>query len=146
MAASTPLFPASLISAEVASALPDGFTIRPLEKGDFGRGFVECLRNLTWMGDCSLAQLEARYDDMDTQGKGPYFYLVIEHQARIVGTGAVVVEKKLWVLDATSRPPSSLLTSTGQHSELRPRRPCRGDLRRGAAQTKGSGAGHAPRP
>lgn len=36
-----------------------------------------------------------RYDDMDTGGKGPYYYLVIERERKIVGTGAVIVEKKL---------------------------------------------------
>lgn len=97
MAASTPLFPASLISAEVVSSLPDGFTIRPLEKGDFAKGFVECLAGLTWMGNLSVGQLESRYDEMDTQGKGPYYYVVIEHQGHVVGTGAVIVEKKLFV-------------------------------------------------
>ncbi|KAM4055821.1 acetyltransferase (GNAT) family protein [Hirsutella rhossiliensis] len=94
MAASSPLFPASLISAEIVSWLPAGFSIRPLEKSDFGKGFVQCLGGLTWMGDVTVEQLEARYDDMDTQGKGPYYYAVIEHQGRIVGTGAVIVEKK----------------------------------------------------
>ena len=37
------LFPASLISAEVTGALPEGFAIRPLARGDHARGLYECL-------------------------------------------------------------------------------------------------------
>lgn len=90
-----PLFPASLISAEASSACPEGYTIRPLDRTDYAKGFLECLQDLTWTGDQTEEEWTARYDEMDTQGKGPYYYLVIEHQGRIVGTGAVVVEKKL---------------------------------------------------
>jgi glucosamine-phosphate N-acetyltransferase len=90
-----PLFPASLISQDVISALPEGYTIRPLEKTDYAKGFLTCLQDLTWTGDQTEQEFNERYDDMDTQGKGPYYYLVIEHEGRIVGTGAVIVEKKL---------------------------------------------------
>lgn len=34
---------------------------------------------------------------MDTQGKGGYFLLVIDDGNRIVGTGALIVERKLYV-------------------------------------------------
>lgn len=95
MATSPPMFPASHISTEIAASLPDSFTIRPLQKTDFARGFLECLRDLTWMGDLTEQEFNERYDEMDTNGKGPYYYLVIEHEDRIVGTGAVVAEKKL---------------------------------------------------
>ena len=95
MAAPRPLFPASLISAEVTSSLPDGYGIRPLDKGDYAKGFLECLRDLTWMGNVTVDEFNERYDEMDTGGMGPYFYVVIEHRGRIVGTGAVIVEKKL---------------------------------------------------
>lgn len=95
MAAPRPLFPASLISAEVAASLPDGFTVRPLDRGDYARGFLECLRDLTWMGDLSADDFNERYDEMDSGGRGPYYYVVIEHRGRVVGTGAVIVEKKL---------------------------------------------------
>lgn len=79
MAVSSPMFPASLVAADVVSSLPDGFTIRPMEKADLGRGFVDCLRELAWVGEPKAEQLERRYDDMDSQGKGPYYYVVVEH-------------------------------------------------------------------
>ncbi|KAK5993085.1 Glucosamine 6-phosphate N-acetyltransferase [Cladobotryum mycophilum] len=94
MAGSSPMFPASLISSETAVSLPEGFKIRPLEKGDYAKGFLECLRDLTWMGNLTEAEFNERYDEMSSLGKGPYYYLVIEHQGRVVGTGAVIVEKK----------------------------------------------------
>lgn len=98
MAPGDPLFSASLISPEIANALPDQFVIRPLEKADYGRGFIECLRDLTWMANPTQEEFNERYEEIDTKGKGPYYYLVIEHQGRIVGTGIVVAEKKLQVV------------------------------------------------
>lgn len=91
----TPLFPASHISQAAAAAFPEGYTIRPLEKGDFAKGFVECLRDLTFMDQMTEAEFNERYDEIDTNGKGPYYYLVIEHGGKIIGTGLVLAEKKL---------------------------------------------------
>ncbi|KAJ3498491.1 hypothetical protein NLG97_g1093 [Lecanicillium saksenae] len=93
-APTTPLFPASLIGSDEASAFPAGFTIRPLQKGDYAKGFIECLRDLTWMAEVTESEFNERYDEMDSGGKGPYYYLVIEYEGRIVGTGLVLAEKK----------------------------------------------------
>lgn len=95
MSPSSPIFPASLLSSDAVAALPDGYTIRPLEKGDYAKGFLECLRDLTWMDNVTEQEFNERYEEMDTNGQGPYYYLVIEASGRIVGTGAVIVEKKL---------------------------------------------------
>lgn len=94
-APNTPLFSASLIAPEAVAAFPAGYEIRPLQKGDYAKGFIECLRDLTWMADVTEAEFNERYDEMDTGGKGPYYYLVVEHAGRIVGTGLVLAEKKL---------------------------------------------------
>ncbi|RDW62280.1 hypothetical protein BP6252_11713 [Coleophoma cylindrospora] len=91
---STSLFDASLISPEVASSFPDGYQVRPLERGDYAKGFFECLQVLTSTGDISSQQFDERFDWMSTQGKGTYFFLVIEAEGRIVGTGALIVERK----------------------------------------------------
>jgi hypothetical protein len=48
---SMPLFSASLISPDVAAQLPEGYTIRPLQKGDYQKGFLDVLRVLTTVGD-----------------------------------------------------------------------------------------------
>lgn len=92
------LFPASLISAEVTGSLPESFTIRPLARDDHARGFYECLAVLTWVGDPapSADEFRARFDDM-ARADGTYYFLVVEHAGRVVGTGEIIVEKKLCV-------------------------------------------------
>ncbi|KAI1383978.1 acyl-CoA N-acyltransferase [Hypoxylon trugodes] len=87
------LFSASLISPDVSNSFPDGFVIRPLERGDYSKGFLDCMKVLTYIGDVTEAEFLERYDEM-VEAKGTYYFLVIEHQGRIVGTGALVVEKK----------------------------------------------------
>lgn len=94
---SSPLFPPSLIDESIGASLALGFVIRPLQKDDYGRGFLQCLGDLTWTGEQTAGEFGARYDELDTNGRGPYYYVVIEHEGRIVATGAVVVEKKLCV-------------------------------------------------
>ncbi|KAI0105812.1 acyl-CoA N-acyltransferase [Daldinia grandis] len=93
MGSTEALFSASLISPEVSGSFPADFTIRPLEKGDYAKGFLDCLRVLTWMGEVSEAEFNERFDEM-LEAKGTYYFTVIEHAGRIVGTGALVVEKK----------------------------------------------------
>ncbi|KAI0396449.1 acyl-CoA N-acyltransferase [Xylariaceae sp. FL0594] len=89
------LFPASYISAEVTSSLPDDYVIRPLSRDDHGKGFYDCLGVLTWVGDPAPTEAEfrARFDEM-RDAKGTYFFTVVEFGGRIVGTGCVVVERK----------------------------------------------------
>lgn len=90
-----PLFPpALLINDATALSLPEGFTLRPLEKADFQRGYLDVLRVLTWVGDISEAQWAERYDEM-ARLTGTYYLMVIEHHGRIVGTGSLIVERKL---------------------------------------------------
>lgn len=92
------LFSPQLISPEVAESLPPSYTIRALEKADFHRGFLDVLRVLTKVGDVSEERWNERYEWMDTQGKGGYFILVVHDGERIVATGALIVERKLYVL------------------------------------------------
>lgn len=49
--ASTPLFSADLISAEVVAQLPEGYNCRPIQKDDYHNGFLDVLRVLTTVGD-----------------------------------------------------------------------------------------------
>lgn len=92
------LFPPSLISpspsAPAPALLPDGFAIRPLRRDDFGRGYLDCLRALTWVGDLSEGEWARRYDEM-AAARGTYYLLAVEHEGRVVGTGSLVVERKL---------------------------------------------------
>lgn len=91
------LFPSSLISPAVLSALPSNYTCRPLRSSDYDAGFLDVLRVLTTVGDISRAQWDERYGWMQ-QREGEYYILVItDGEERVVGTGALVVERKLYV-------------------------------------------------
>jgi len=96
--ASIPLFSPSLIPNSVLSALPPGYTIRPLEANDYHEGFLDVLRVLTTVGDISEAAWSERYGWM-AQRNAEYFLIVVLDDSRpagskIVGTGALIVEKK----------------------------------------------------
>jgi len=88
------LFGPELISPTIAASLPPTYTLRALRKSDYAIGFLDVLRVLTTVGDISEEAWNERYDWMNGQGKGGYYLLVIEDQGRIVGTGALLVERK----------------------------------------------------
>lgn len=91
------LWSSSLISPEVATSLPEGYKARPLERSDFSKGYLDCLRVLTHVEDLSEEQFYERYDEMSAINavKPTYHLLVVEHQGKIVGTGSLIVERKL---------------------------------------------------
>jgi glucosamine-phosphate N-acetyltransferase len=89
------LFTNDLISPTIAASLPPTYVLRPLRRSDYALGFLDCLRVLTTVGDITQEEWNGRYDWMNTQGKGGYYLMVIEDQGRIVGTGALIVERKL---------------------------------------------------
>lgn len=95
MAALDDLFDPALISAEAKAAFPESYIVRPLQREDYRKGFFDCLSVLTYVGDISEERFLERYDWMATQGKGVHYFLVVEHDSRIVGTGTLVVERKL---------------------------------------------------
>lgn len=96
MADREPLFSPSLLSKEVVSSLPAGFSIRPLRREDFKKGYLDCLRVLTWVGDLTEEEWNSRFDEM-ARATGTYYLLALEHENRVVGTGSLVVERKLYV-------------------------------------------------
>ena len=91
------LFADDLISPTIAATLPPTYVLRPLRKSDYAIGFLDVLRVLTTVGDITEEEWNGRYDWMNTQGKGGYYIMVIEDQGKIVGTGALLVERKLCV-------------------------------------------------
>ncbi|KAJ3120803.1 Glucosamine-phosphate N-acetyltransferase-like protein [Nowakowskiella sp. JEL0407] len=70
------LFDKLYISGDVQNALPAGFVVRPLEIGDYEKGFLEALEMLTSVGKMSKGQF------IDTK------------KAKIVGAGTIFVERK----------------------------------------------------
>lgn len=90
----TPLFSPTLLSPTVLSRLPPTYTLRPLLRTDFSLGFLDVLRVLTSVGDVSESAFQARYDLMARTPETYYVLVVCNGEGRIVGTGALVVERK----------------------------------------------------
>lgn len=88
------LFGDDLVSPHVAAALPSGYKIRALRQADYHAGFLDCLRVLTTVGDISEDQFAERFEWIKRQD-GSYYVLVIEDGGRVVGTGALIAERKL---------------------------------------------------
>jgi len=91
------LFSPSLISPNVVSALPEGYTIRPLQRADFSSGFLDVLRVLTHVGDVTQQEFEKRFDEMKAGAGGYHILVILDAEQKIVGTGALIVERKLYV-------------------------------------------------
>ncbi|TLS22105.1 uncharacterized protein PpBr36_09233 [Pyricularia pennisetigena] len=89
------LFSLDLISPEVAAALPEGYKMRSLRKSDYDSGYLDCLRVLTTVGEFDRSAFEVRFDEF-AQSPGSYYILVVEDaEGRVVGTGALIVERKI---------------------------------------------------
>jgi len=91
---SDPIFSPSLLPADSTTTLPATYKVRPLERGDYSRGFLDCLADLTWIGDCGEEDFYERYDWLATKGKDWYYCLVVDDGARIVATATLIVERK----------------------------------------------------
>lgn len=89
-----PLFPASLISPEVISVLPTDYTIRPLRRSDYGRGYLDVLRVLTTVGEISEEQWNQRYEWISSRNDEYYMLVICDGADRVVGTGSLIVERK----------------------------------------------------
>ena len=95
-----PLFSPDLIAPHVSSALPPGYAMRPLQRGDYDNTFLDVLRVLTQVGDITRGEFEGRFDEMRTRGAGAGAYhvlVILNGEGKIVGTGALIVERKLYV-------------------------------------------------
>ena len=100
------LFSQALISKEIAQTLPSGYTLRPIQSGDFERGVLDVLQVLTSVGDVSRAKflgmaLVNRADierfEWMRRRNDTYFMIVIENDKNtIVGVGTLLVEAKLY--------------------------------------------------
>lgn len=89
------LFAPTLISPEVAKALPEGYTIRPLQRNDHSAGVLDVLRVLTTVGEVSPEAFVKRFDAMKAAAGCYHTIVIIDAGGKIVGTGALVVEMKL---------------------------------------------------
>ena len=92
---SDPLFSPSLISPQAISALPEGYTIRPLQRNDYDNTFLDVLRVLTHVGDITKQEFEGQFDQMKAGSGGNHILVILDGEGKVVGTGALVVERKL---------------------------------------------------
>ena len=95
----TSLFSNDFISLKVLETLPEGYICRPLQRGDFKLGHLDVLRGLTHVGEITEAEWTDRFDALKASN-GTYYVVVLvqkegDVEKRVVGTGTLVVEKKL---------------------------------------------------
>ncbi|KAH8730647.1 glucosamine 6-phosphate N-acetyltransferase [Phaeosphaeriaceae sp. PMI808] len=92
--ATAPLFASDLISPAVVKELPEGYSCRPIRKNDYHNGFLDVLRVLTTVGDVTDEQWNERYDWMYKRNDEYYLLCITDSSDKIVGTGALLVERK----------------------------------------------------
>ncbi|XP_076047569.1 glucosamine 6-phosphate N-acetyltransferase [Oratosquilla oratoria] len=80
-----------------------GLKVRPLRRGDYDRGFLKLLEQLTKVGDISREQFEKRFEIM-RQNKDHYYVTVIEdlNTGEIVASATLAVEFK-FIRNCTKR-------------------------------------------
>ncbi|KAL2042684.1 hypothetical protein N7G274_004443 [Stereocaulon virgatum] len=89
-----PLFSTTLISPLVKSALPEKYTMRPLQRSDYAAGVLDVLKVLTTVGDITEEAWTERYDWMAKRGDEYFVLVVCDGSGKCVGTGCVFVERK----------------------------------------------------
>lgn len=91
-----PIFLPHLIPQNVQNLLPETLKLRPLQSNDYQLGHLEILGGLTHVGSITESAWLDRFEWMMGCG-GSYYVVVIEdlEGKRIVGTGTLIVEKKL---------------------------------------------------
>ena len=94
-AAANTLFSPELISPTVYAALPEGYSMRPLQRDDFDNGFLDVLRVLTHVGEVTKEEFGSRFDQMKGSAGGYHILVIMDGESKIVGTGALIVERKL---------------------------------------------------
>ncbi|XP_077285145.1 glucosamine 6-phosphate N-acetyltransferase [Arctopsyche grandis] len=68
--------------------------VRPLQRGDYDKGFLQLLGQLTSVGNCTRKQFDERFTFM--KDAGGYFVTVIEdtRSQKIIGSATLTVEQK----------------------------------------------------
>ncbi|CAJ0626388.1 9173_t:CDS:2 [Entrophospora sp. SA101] len=87
------LFEQSLISSEIQNSLPINYKLRPLAKNDFEKGVIECLGQLSVIGNPSKEQFIEHFNQMKSS-KGYYIIVIENEEEKIVGVGTLLVELK----------------------------------------------------
>lgn len=94
MVLSNSLFDSEVLGTSVSTMIPANHVLRPLELSDYRKGYIDCLSNLTEVGNMTEQTFAETFEDM--QRAGGYFIVVIEDLScqQIVASGTLVVEQK----------------------------------------------------
>lgn len=81
----------------------EGLIVRPLALGDFHRGYMELLTQLTKVGDVTQEQFEDRFNQMKACND-TYYIIVIEdtNTGQVIGSASLIKEQK-FIHGATAR-------------------------------------------
>lgn len=79
---------------KVTSSLPSHYTIRPLEAADYDRGYLQCLSQLTLVGDVSREQFLRTLDDMQRHSDTYMPIVIVDSNGLVAACGTLVVERK----------------------------------------------------
>ena len=73
----------------------EGLVARPLERGDYDKGYLALLCQLTKVGDYSKEKFERQFDGMK-QMSGCHYIIVVEDAvcSKVVASGSLIVERK----------------------------------------------------
>ncbi|KAF2425516.1 putative glucosamine 6-phosphate acetyltransferase, partial [Tothia fuscella] len=89
-----PLFNPGLISEKVLADLPTGYTMRPLCRGDYNRGYMEVLRVVGRTGWVGEDIWDERVEWLRTQSGTYYILVVVNLEDKIVASGTCLLERK----------------------------------------------------
>ncbi|KAG2206613.1 hypothetical protein INT46_004861 [Mucor plumbeus] len=89
------LFESNLLSPEVQSLLPAGYTLRALRSNDYERGFLDVLTVLTEVGGHTKQEFTEQFNYMKKHSH-EYHTITITEDAKdqVVAVGTILVERK----------------------------------------------------
>ncbi|KAI9483475.1 MAG: acyl-CoA N-acyltransferase [Benjaminiella poitrasii] len=89
------LFESYLLSPEVQSQLPSGYTLRALRSNDYERGFLDVLAVLTEVGNHTKKEFEEQFKYLK-QHNHEYHTITITDDSKnqVVAVGTIFVERK----------------------------------------------------
>ncbi|RHZ54166.1 hypothetical protein Glove_429g38 [Diversispora epigaea] len=88
------LFDESLISPLIQTELPPIYKLRPLATEDYDKGVLDCLKQLSIVGNVSKENFVERFESMKSASR--YYIVVIENEKdkKVVAVGTLLVELK----------------------------------------------------
>lgn len=89
-----PLFNSHWIPEKVAIELPSGYTMRPMCRGDYGRGYMDVLRVVGRTGWVGEEVWEERCEWLRTMSSTYFILVVVNPEDRIVASGTLMMERK----------------------------------------------------